>query len=118
MIDKIIIKPLYVLLFLLFASLVYLSLLINEADGINFYIIHLMIIILNIIPIRYVWIMMSTAVLLRQRLIIMGFAVKIIMLKRRRAFIHCSEDILRTQGTDHPAAGRLIKRLIMATRAV
>lgn len=52
MIDKIIIKPLYVLLFLLFASLVYLSILINEPDGINFYIIHLMIIILNIIVMR------------------------------------------------------------------
>lgn len=52
MIDKIIIKPLYVLLFLLFVSLVYLSILINEPDGINFYIIHLMIIILNIIVMR------------------------------------------------------------------
>ena len=52
MIDKITIKPIYVLIALLFASAMYLSLIINYPDGINFFIIHLMMIIINIIGLR------------------------------------------------------------------
>lgn len=52
MIKKIIINPIYVLIFLLFSSSVYLSLLINAPDENNFYMIILMIIILNIIVMR------------------------------------------------------------------